>query len=194
VVPRSIGMSQLDEVRVASPCDASWDAMNGDDRVRHCAGCDKDVYNISGMSRDDAEALLVAKGVDVCIRLYRRADGTLITRDCGSRGRPWSRAAAALGLAALTLGATACMGKRAAPKPRIVSVSDDDDATLRVTLRESRAATLYVDGYEMPFGATLEVVPGRHDVTVIADGREVRQSIQVKRRDYLNVAVDLDRE
>jgi hypothetical protein len=193
-VPRSIGMSQLDEVRVASPCDASWDSMIGDDRIRHCAGCDKDVYNLSGMSRDDAEALLVAKGVDVCIRLYRRADGTLITRDCGTRSRPWSRAAAALGLAALTLGATACMGKRATPKPRIVSVCDDGDATLRVTLRESRAATLYVDGYEMPFGAILEVQPGQHDVTVMADGREVRQSIQVNPHDYVNLAVGLDHE
>jgi hypothetical protein len=141
-------MSQLDEVRVASSCDASWDNMIGDDRVRHCASCDEEVYNLSGMSRDDAEALLVAKGVDVCVRLYRRTGGTLITRDCGTRGRPWSRAAAALGLGALTLGASACVGKRAAPKPRIVAVFDDGDATLR----ESRAATLYVDGYEIPFG------------------------------------------
>jgi hypothetical protein len=187
-------MSQLDEVRIASPCDASWDNMIGDDRVRHCAGCDKDVYNLSGLSRDDAEALLVAKGVDVCIRLYRRTDGTLITRDCGTRSRQWSRAAAALGLAALTLGATACMGKRATPKPRIVGVCDDGDATLRVTLRESRAATLYVDGYEMPFGATLEVLPGRHDVTVMEGGHEVRQSIQVNPHDYVNLAVDLDHE
>jgi hypothetical protein len=195
-VPRSIGMN-LDEVRVASPCDAAWDDMVGDDRVRHCAGCDKDVYNLSGLSRADAEALLVAKGVDVCIRFYRRADGTLITRDCGARRAPsrsWSRVAAALGLAALTLGATACMGTRARPKPRIVSASDDGDSTLRVTLRESRAATLYVDGYEMPFGATLEVEPGPHTVTVMANGREVQQSIQVDRTNSVQLAVDLDRD
>jgi len=186
-------MTQLDEVRVASPCDASWDDMVGDDRVRHCAGCDKDVYNLSGMTRDDAEALLVAKGVDVCIRLYRRADGTLITRDCGVRSRPWSRAAAALGLAALTLGATACMGKRSASKPRIVEVRDDGDATLRVTLGASRLATLYVDGYQMPFGAILEVDPGQHDVTVMIDGREVHHWIEVSPHDGVELAVDSDR-
>ncbi|HEX4493784.1 MAG TPA: hypothetical protein VH914_21465 [Acidimicrobiia bacterium] len=179
---------------MASRCDASWDDMDGDDRVRHCAGCDKDVYNLSGMSRDDAEALLAATGVDVCIRLYRRADGTVITRDCGTRARPWSRAAAAVGLAALTLGATACMGKRATPRPRIVTISDDGDATLRVTLRATHAATLYVDGYELPLGATLEVEPGQHEVTVMSDGREIRQSVVATPGNYLNVVVDVDHD
>jgi len=31
---------------------------------------------------DDAEALIKAKNGDMCARLYRRADGTVLTEDC----------------------------------------------------------------------------------------------------------------
>src|SRR4051812_47184360 len=37
----------LDRITIASPCTASWDDMAGDDRVRFCASCQKDVYNLS---------------------------------------------------------------------------------------------------------------------------------------------------
>ena len=43
--------SLLEDVRVASPCNASWDAMKGDDRVRFCGECQKNVYNLSAMTR-----------------------------------------------------------------------------------------------------------------------------------------------
>lgn len=57
--------------------------MSGDDRVRHCAECHLNVHNISSLSRDDAESLLQASvGKRLCIRLYRRADGTILTQDC----------------------------------------------------------------------------------------------------------------
>jgi len=187
----------FDDLRIASPCNASWDDMVGDDRVRHCKGCDKDVYNLSGMTRVDAEALLVARGVDVCIRFYQRADGTLMLRDCEIKRGRTSRIAAAVGIAALALGATACMGKRAMPKPRIVAVGDrvdHGDGTLRVTLHDSRAATLYVDGYEVPLGATLDVVPGYHDVSVVSDGVESHKSVQLDRDGWLELDLDLDHE
>src|SRR5690348_11198318 len=45
----------LDRIQIASPCEASWDAMNGDDRVRFCGLCEKNVYNLSAMTRDEAE-------------------------------------------------------------------------------------------------------------------------------------------
>ena len=38
----------LDHVRVATPCSASWDDMLGDERVRFCLSCQKDVYNLEG--------------------------------------------------------------------------------------------------------------------------------------------------
>lgn len=72
----------LDRVRIAAPCSASWEAMTGDDRVRFCAGCEKNVYNLSAMARDEAERLLAEREGSICVRLYKRADGTVMTSDC----------------------------------------------------------------------------------------------------------------
>lgn len=72
----------LEDVAIAAPCKASWDAMVGDDRVRFCGQCEKNVYNLSAMPRDEAEALLAAREGKMCVRLYRRTDGTVLTSDC----------------------------------------------------------------------------------------------------------------
>lgn len=72
----------LEDVAIAAPCKASWDAMVGDDRVRFCGQCEKNVYNLSAMPRDEAEALLAAREGKMCVRLYKRADGTVMTSDC----------------------------------------------------------------------------------------------------------------
>ena len=67
---------------MASPCKIGWENMEGDDRVRFCGGCSKNVYNISEFSRTEAEAFLREHGVSKCVRFYRRRDGTVITNDC----------------------------------------------------------------------------------------------------------------
>jgi hypothetical protein len=72
----------LRNLKVASPCPASWDAMYGDDRVRYCGECRLNVYNISGMTRVEAERLIASKEGRLCVRFYRRADGTVLTKDC----------------------------------------------------------------------------------------------------------------
>jgi hypothetical protein len=43
--------SLLDRIRIASPCKVSWDEMAGDDRVRFCGHCAKDVYDLSALGR-----------------------------------------------------------------------------------------------------------------------------------------------
>lgn len=72
----------LGKVRVASPCKASWERMEGDERVRHCELCRKNVYNLSGMTRQEAESLVAGAEGKVCVRFYRRSDGTMLTQDC----------------------------------------------------------------------------------------------------------------
>ena len=72
----------LDNLRVATPCRADWAQMTGDDRTRHCNQCDKQVFNLSEMTRVEAEALVLAKHGDLCARYYQRHDGTIITSDC----------------------------------------------------------------------------------------------------------------
>jgi hypothetical protein len=83
----------LDNLRVASPCKEDWNAMSGDARVRHCGRCDQNVYNLSEMSREEAESLLFAKEGKLCARYYRRKrDGAVMTKDCPvgrTRKRRW---------------------------------------------------------------------------------------------------------
>ena len=74
--------SPLDEVRVAAPCPADWGKMVGDERVRFCGSCELHVYNLSGMTRREAEALVTNAEGRLCVRFYRRADGTILTRNC----------------------------------------------------------------------------------------------------------------
>ena len=74
--------SPLDNVRVASPCPANWDEMNGSDRVRYCGQCQLSVYNLSGMTRMEAEHLIANAEGRLCVRYYKRADGSIITQNC----------------------------------------------------------------------------------------------------------------
>ncbi len=72
----------LDSIKVASPCSANWDAMVGNNRQRFCGDCKLNVYNLSGMTRQEAESLLMNSEGRVCARFFRRADGTILTKDC----------------------------------------------------------------------------------------------------------------
>jgi hypothetical protein len=56
--------------------------MTGDERVRFCAQCNLSVYNLSDMTRSEAEALLYKSEGRLCVRFYRRQDGTIITQQC----------------------------------------------------------------------------------------------------------------
>lgn len=98
----------LDNIRVASPCSAEWSKMSGDERARFCGDCKKNVYNISEMTRDEAEALIVAKEGRLCVRYYQRADGTILMKDCviGAKRRRKRRIIVA-GAAAMIAGGVA---------------------------------------------------------------------------------------
>ena len=74
--------SPLNNIKIASPCSADWNEMYGDDRKRFCGDCKLNVYNLSGMTKDEAESLIMNAEGRLCVRFYKRADGTLITEDC----------------------------------------------------------------------------------------------------------------
>ena len=77
----------LDCIEIPIPCKASWDDMVGDERVRHCGDCRQNVYNIAAFSRREATRLLQERSGRVCLRIFRRPDGTVITDDCRARLR-----------------------------------------------------------------------------------------------------------
>ena len=72
----------LEVLDIARPCPADWDQMRGDEQVRFCKHCSLNVYNLSAMSRDEAERLVAEREGRLCIRMYRRLDGTVVTADC----------------------------------------------------------------------------------------------------------------
>ncbi|MEP6850152.1 MAG: carboxypeptidase-like regulatory domain-containing protein [Acidobacteriota bacterium] len=72
----------INNLRVASPCHVGWENMSGDERKRFCDSCSTDVYNISGLTALEVQQLITNRSGRLCIRLYRRADGTVLTKDC----------------------------------------------------------------------------------------------------------------
>src|SRR3954454_6488987 len=111
----------LGSLRIAAPCSTSWEEMAGDERVRHCSLCKLNVYNFAEMTREEVRELLLRTEGRVCARLYRRGDGTVLTRDCPTglravRQRALRAAAAVvaalLSLPSLAFGGTTC-------KPRL---------------------------------------------------------------------------
>lgn len=116
-------LPMLDNVRVASPCNASWDEMLGDDRVRFCTSCEKNVFNLSAMPREEAERLLAERlNGELCVRFYQRADGTVMTQDCPvgvTKKRRKLAVLAAAGAGAMALAATSSLFTRTMGKSAI---------------------------------------------------------------------------
>jgi len=72
----------LNDAHIAAPCPMRWKDMTGDDQVRHCDVCVKNVYNLSGMTRAEAAKLIQDKDGKLCARYFVRPDGTIITSQC----------------------------------------------------------------------------------------------------------------
>jgi hypothetical protein len=102
----------VDNVRPASPCREDWSTMEGDDRVRACARCNQNVYNLSEMTREEAHALVVAREGEVCVKYFRRSDGTILTKDCtvGKQRRRHRRFLAAGIVASIVAGVVGFVG------------------------------------------------------------------------------------
>src|SRR5215470_9445007 len=74
--------SPLEKIKIAAPCKAEWRWMYGNDRVRFCGQCNLNVYNLSAMTREEAEDLIRRTEGRLCVRFYRRSDGTILTGNC----------------------------------------------------------------------------------------------------------------
>lgn len=93
-------------IRIATPCHANWEDMEGDERARFCGQCQKHVYNLSALSASAAATLVREKEGKLCARFYQRADGTVLHGgDCpvGLAARQWQQAKGFVGAAASLL-------------------------------------------------------------------------------------------
>jgi len=124
-------LPMLDRMSIASPCSANWSDMVGDEKSRYCGKCEKNVYNLSAMTREEAELTILGKGGDLCVRLFQRADGTVLTQDCpvGVR-RKRLRLAGVLAIGSTLAGASAALFAQAADEV----LSDDPEAIAAVVV------------------------------------------------------------
>jgi len=100
----------LGNVRIASPCSADWEQMFGDERKRFCGDCKLNVYNLSAMSRQEAENFVTAAEGRVCVRFFARPDGTVITQDCPVGWEKFKRRTRRMATAMASLFATLIAG------------------------------------------------------------------------------------
>ena len=77
----------LDRLTIPTPCPVAWSQMEGDDRTRFCRSCRKHVYNFSAMDSDEIVDLIREKEGKLCAQLYRRRDGTVVTRNCRKKSK-----------------------------------------------------------------------------------------------------------
>jgi TonB family protein len=127
----------LDNIDVAAPCTAEWRFMHGNDRVRFCGQCNLNVYNLSAMTREEAEDLIRKTEGRLCVRFYRRIDGTVLTQNCpvGLRAakervlRVYTALAAALFAFLFNIGLLSWLGKKRPEPVRMgVLVADNNHA------------------------------------------------------------------
>jgi hypothetical protein len=128
------------KIRIASPCTARWEDMGGDDRIRFCDHCQKNVYNLSAMTTAEARVLLADGRERLCARVFQRLDGTVLTEDCPvGVARQWRRVKtlvigglAAIALAVVNVLALQCDREDRATRNRLV----DQLVTMRWQLKQ----------------------------------------------------------
>ena len=159
--------------RIALPCDVPWETMEGGDLVRSCKTCQKRVYNLSGMTRLEAEGIL-AREEAACIRYYERPDGTLLTSDCpvGARRRRTRRRKIAVSGTLVAGALVSAMTAASAPEPVYLRTVDSllagGDALRRHAVR--------VEGTLVP--GSLEVRDAQHEVRFMLESKGVAMAVR----------------
>jgi hypothetical protein len=149
----------INDIRVASPCPMPWDAMAGNQQVRHCGECRLNVYNLSAMTEIEIQRLLVTQPAEqrVCVRFYRRADGIMLTQDCPRGIKRLAKRVSKLGAAVFSalVSMNCAMAKTTTAGTATAGSKTQPQACQRVQAQEQSANILVV--VADPDGA---VVPG----------------------------------
>lgn len=74
--------SIVQSIKIAAPCNVDWDSMTGDERKRLCGQCKLHVYNIEKLTSAEVVSLIQENEGKVCMQIYRRKDGTILTENC----------------------------------------------------------------------------------------------------------------
>jgi hypothetical protein len=69
----------LDRIGVKTPCNESWEEMTGNNDVRFCSHCSKNVYDLSSMTRIRAEKLVRDSNGHLCVRYVKDPRDKIVT-------------------------------------------------------------------------------------------------------------------
>jgi len=115
------------EILFPEPCHEDWEAMQPDERGRHCAACDKKVHDLTNYTPEEAERRLRKGAAPACLRATILPDGRVATLP-SRRGR---FLIAAIGTPALMLAAASAT---AGPQTGAIAGSvSTPEADVRVT-------------------------------------------------------------
>ena len=141
------GKSLVDTITVKNECHEDWNSMTGNDTVRFCGHCAKNVNNLSAMTRKEAMRLVRASDGKLCVRFA--VDPSTGAPAFAPRLHRISRRAtiaagvlgASLTLSGLALGqpARTTMQRRNDPRIEVPAKNEDPKPTgrLAVTLRDA---------------------------------------------------------
>lgn len=82
-MPQSI--HSFDRINIPAPCDADWDSMIGNDRVRFCDHCSLNVTDLSAMTPRKAMDFVARSQGRVCVRFIQKPNGRVLTRTMPER-------------------------------------------------------------------------------------------------------------
>ena len=205
----------LERIYVASPCSVSWESMQGNDRSRLCGRCGLNVHNISGLTAAEAADLVQNREGRVCVRLHRRADGTIVTRDC-PKGLRAARIRAAkfatsifatiLGLFSIGYGqrsfeysSQGIRSQTSSDVARVEGIVKDPNGSVipdaTVTIKTSSGKTLIrkTDRHGRFRLASFALEKGKNEIRIAVDGfSPFFDSFYVRRRQMIDYPVILD--
>jgi len=122
-----------DHIRIESPCDADWDSMVGNDRVRFCEHCKLTVNDIDNFTSKELRRLLLTSRGRICFR-YR--EPSLVLPNLHQIvPRRVARFAAGAFSAALSLSAAAAQQANAS------SLSDSPSYIFRTAVQQTPSST-----------------------------------------------------
>lgn len=73
-------LRSLDQLIIQKPCNADWQSMSGNDRVRFCEHCNLRVNDFSSMTRYEAMHLVARSQGRLCVRLVQTSTGRIVTQ------------------------------------------------------------------------------------------------------------------
>jgi hypothetical protein len=112
-------LNSLRQVKIDRPCAENWEAMEGDDEKRFCAGCGCHVHNLEAIGAVEAEKLLNSPG-RMCTRIKSDSQKGILTRD------GWVPRMLLAGAVVASSAIAVAQTTTGAPKPASVSSKQDD--------------------------------------------------------------------